>query len=441
MSSQVSVEALGSEEFRLLEVEFDHDIQQGSGRQNQQEQHGNMAADTCTSSDLGKGAVSGTFGEIEVLTHTATESSEVTEMDDWRNVISSLPKDASKKERENLETEEARFYYTTEWSPGLAERLLDRFPKVASSSYSETSSLSQLLNQYKGWELLRRGEEIGLAKTMESGDEASAKLADESLDLMGSERRELAQSVRLGEDAKFVFAMSNIGLVTKAAQRAYNFPLRPNGVEMTDLIEEGNVGLTIAIGKFDWRLGNKFSTMAKPWIERDIKRYLHERAALVRVPDQRMVPFESEFKRAKQKLEAAQAGGDAEGLTETDFMSTDAFHILQVRTPLSLNSPMPFGTGEDEDMEYVEAFSSNDDTEEIVLDSNEKEQHLNTLANAMNNLDERDHQITVLRYGLDGNGVRSFRIIGEELQVSPDFAQRAIKRIEKQLREEFSLQN
>ena len=67
---------------------------------------------------------------------------------------------------------------------------------------------------------------------------------------------------------------------------ARRYPLPP-GMELLDLIQEGNLGLEHAVDKFDWRKGFKFSTYATFWIRQAIGRALDQKASLVRLPGDR----------------------------------------------------------------------------------------------------------------------------------------------------------
>ncbi len=67
---------------------------------------------------------------------------------------------------------------------------------------------------------------------------------------------------------------------------ARRYPLPP-GMELLDLVQEGNLGLEHAVDKFDWRKGFKFSTYATFWIRQAIGRALDQKASLVRLPGDR----------------------------------------------------------------------------------------------------------------------------------------------------------
>ena len=95
--------------------------------------------------------------------------------------------------------------------------------------------------------------------------------------LTAGEERELAKVIEAGgtpaKQAKDRFVRANLRLVVSIAKR---YPL-PVGMDLLDLIQEGNLGLEHAVDKFDWRRGFKFSTYATFWIRQAIgRRARHE---------------------------------------------------------------------------------------------------------------------------------------------------------------------
>src|SRR5918998_387108 len=80
------------------------------------------------------------------------------------------------------------------------------------------------------------------------------------------------------------------------------------GMELLDLIQEGNLGLEHAVDKFDWRKGFKFSTYATFWIRQAIGRALDQKASLVRLPGDRSASLRAALR---------QASGDGEELDVT----------------------------------------------------------------------------------------------------------------------------
>ena len=140
-----------------------------------------------------------------------------------------------------------------------------------------SDSVGQYLNEIGLVPLLTAQEERELAQVIEAGHEAREKLAS------GETSVELRRADRAAAKAKDRFIRSNLRLVVSIARR---YPLPP-GMELLDLIQEGNIGLEHAVDKFDWRKGFKFSTYATFWIRQAIGRALDQKASLVRLPGDR----------------------------------------------------------------------------------------------------------------------------------------------------------
>ena len=137
------------------------------------------------------------------------------------------------------------------------------------------------LKEIGRYPLLRADEEVGLAKTIEAGDKAAARLeksngrARRAHPLASSQKRSARRAnARSGRSSK-----PNLRLVVSIARRYQGF-----GLPLLDLIQDGNVGLLRAVEKFEWRRGFKFSTYATWWIRQGISRGLADRSRTIRLP-------------------------------------------------------------------------------------------------------------------------------------------------------------
>ena len=128
------------------------------------------------------------------------------------------------------------------------------------------NSIGLYLNDIGKVPLLTAEDERELSRVIEAGREAAEELEN------GKRSVVLKRQVRAAAAAKDRFIRSNLRLVVSIARR---YPL-PQGMDLLDLIQEGNLGLEHAVDKFDWRKGFKFSTYATFSILQAIGRSLHQ---------------------------------------------------------------------------------------------------------------------------------------------------------------------
>ena len=135
-------------------------------------------------------------------------------------------------------------------------------------------SIGLYLNEIGKVPLLTADEEKQLSRVIEAGRDAERRLES------GEKGKELRKAVVAAAQAKDRFIRANLRLVVSIARR---YPL-PSGMDLLDLVQEGNLGLEHAVDKFDWRRGFKFSTYATFWIRQAIGRALDQKASLVAHP-------------------------------------------------------------------------------------------------------------------------------------------------------------
>ncbi len=265
--------------------------------------------------------------------------------------------------------------------------------------------------------LLAMEEEQRLAHQLRAGNEARELL--QSQEISGDERQLLKEQVRQGEIARDYLIRSNLRLVFSIAKN-----YRTQGMTMSDLVQEGNVGLIIAADKFDPTMGNRFSTYATWWIRQTIGRALADKGRLIRLPNYLHVRV-PHILRAAEKL-AAKLDRDPtyeEIAAETGIDPDRVSSIMEVlRFPLSMD--MPLGKEEDTDLGDIIADEQIQQPADVLVDR-EMAEAVNI---AVENLPSREAQILRMRYGLNGSKPHSFSEIGAFLNLSRE----RIRQIEKQ---------
>ena len=265
-------------------------------------------------------------------------------------------------------------------------------------------SVGQYLHEIGLVPLLNAAQERELSQKIEAG-----RAAAEALD-GGKKGVELKRAVREAARARDYFIRANLRLVVSIARR---YPLPP-GMDLLDLIQEGNLGLEHAVEKFDWRKGFKFSTYATFWIRQAIGRALDQKANLVRLPSERSA-----------QLRAALRDVTGEG----DDLDAELANLHRLATPTSLDRTV----GDDGEQELVDLLpDAVPGPEQIVLDAMHEEAVTGLLAN----LEPRARTAVEHRFGLVDGQKRSFREVGEVLGVTAEAARRIVKRAVDELKED-----
>ena len=266
-----------------------------------------------------------------------------------------------------------------------------------------SDSVGQYLNEIGLVPLLTAQEERELSKIIERGAEARAKKEE------GETGRDLNRAVREAAVAKDRFIRANLRLVVSVARR---YPLPP-GMELLDLIQEGNLGLEHAVDKFDWRKGFKFSTYATFWIRQAIGRALDQKASLVRLPGDRSASLRAALR---------QVSGDGDELDE------EHARLHRLTTPTSLDRTI----GDDDSNELVDLLPDAKPGPEAEVMARAEEEMVTGLLDI---LDPRARYAVEQRFGLHDGRKRSYREVGEELGVTAEAARRLVKRAVSSVRE------
>ena len=242
-------------------------------------------------------------------------------------------------------------------------------------------SLDQYLKEISAYPLIDRAEEVRLAQHIRKGDEGA-----------------LDKLVR-----------SNLRFVVSVAKKYQN-----QGVSLSDLINEGNLGLIRAAHKFDETKGIKFISYAVWWIRQAILQALAEQSRIVRVPLNRAGTLHRIGKRASALLQElgreATHAEIAEGMEITEEEVAKTMSISQ--THLSLDAPM--NPGEDNRLlDYLPDSINPTPDEEMFGKALTQSIH-----EALDGLKERESKILRLYFGLDGQEPMTLEEIGAALNIT-----------------------
>jgi len=251
--------------------------------------------------------------------------------------------------------------------------------------------------------LLTAADEVELAKRIEAGLYAQ-HLLDTRKRLGDNRKRDLAAVVRDGESARRHLLEANLRLVVSLAKRYTG-----RGMPLLDLIQEGNLGLIRAMEKFDYAKGFKFSTYATWWIRQAITRGMADQSRTIRLPVH-LVEQVNKLARIKRELHQSlgREASDEELAAESGIPVEKINDLLEhSRDPVSLD--MPVGSEEEAPLgDFIE------DAEAMSAENAVIAELLHTdIRSVLATLDEREHQVIRLRFGLDDGQPRTLDQIGK----------------------------
>ena len=250
--------------------------------------------------------------------------------------------------------------------------------------------------------LLTPQQEVELAMQIENGRRAEQRLEEEP-GLNKVERSILSATEKKGMRAAEHLVEANLRLVVSIAKKYVG-----RGMPLLDLFQEGNLGLMRAAEKFDYRKGFRFSTYATWWIRQSVTRALADQGRTIRVPVH-MVETINKLIHAQRALMqelgreptipeiAADLEVDPERVTELRRIAQD---------PVSLESPL--GTEEESTLgDFVE-----DREADVPVEVASFKLLQEYIALALEELNERERQVLVMRFGLEDGKVRTLEEVG-----------------------------
>lgn len=239
--------------------------------------------------------------------------------------------------------------------------------------------------------------------------------------------KELGARAQKGDqEAIQELARANLRFVISVAKKYQN-----RGVSLTDLIQEGNVGLVTAARKFDPEQGVKFISYAVWWIRQAILASLANHGRAVRVPLNRASDLARIFREKERLKQEKGREPTTDELAEATHLTPELVESLQTLNAAEIRLDAPIG--DSEDSQLVERFI----TEEAAEPEVEVEGRLltETITEALATLEPRDAKVLRLYFGLEGEREHTLEEIGNMLGVTRERIRQLRDRALRRLRE------
>ncbi len=260
---------------------------------------------------------------------------------------------------------------------------------------------------------LQRATEINYEDNLPDSVQMYLKEIGKASLLKSFEEKELAKRIEKGDEvARQKFISANLRLVVSIAKRYVN---RSSNLSILDLIQEGNMGLSRAVDKFDYRRGFKFSTYATWWIRQAITRALADQSRTIRIPVH-MVETISKYTQVKRRL-TQELGRDplVEEIAGEMDMPIDKIHYIQKisQDVVSLESPV----GDSDDDSTLSEFIKDDKSltpAQVASQALLREK----IREILIDLTPREQKILQMRFGLEDGVTHTLEEVGKEFGVT-----------------------
>lgn len=246
--------------------------------------------------------------------------------------------------------------------------------------------------------------------------------------LTQAEEKILAKKAKEGDtEAKKQLIKANLKLVITIAKKAIHMSNLP----MTDLIQEGNIGLMVAADKFNYKLGYKFATYASWWIKQSMFKAISEQSHCMKIPVYIQETL-SRFSKIKREMERETNGQvKTEDVAKRMNMSADKIDTFlnAYSKTISIESGLENNDGKEMNIADIIEDKKASATQEVEFEDLKSD-----ILNVISTLKEREQEVVKMRYGLEDNTKKTLEEIGNIYGVTKECIRQTELRALKKMR-------
>ena len=326
--------------------------------------------------------------------------------------VPKLSLDVDDDDDDLLDEEEDSTLLDLDFAKEIEEELLHDKSFETTTSIKVDDPVRMYLKEIGRVELLDPELELELAKNIyyaELAKEQYEQMQEAGDDIDQAYKKEVEELLFKGELAKNKLVEANLRLVVSIAKRYVG-----RGMQFLDLIQEGNMGLIKAVGKFDHTKGFKFSTYATWWIRQAITRAIADQARTIRIPVHMVETINKLVRTQRQLIQELKREPQPEEVAERMGISVEKVQIIQkvAQEPISLESPV----GEEEDSSLGDFIADQDTLTPLEFTS--KEMLKRELDSVLETLTDREEKVLRMRFGLLDGRTRTLEEVGREFGVT-----------------------
>lgn len=246
--------------------------------------------------------------------------------------------------------------------------------------------------------------------------------------LSQDEEKAFAKRAKAGDlEAKKQLIKANLKLVITIAKKV----IHVSGLPMTDLIQEGNVGLMIAADKFNYKLGYKFATYASWWIKQSMFKAISEQSHCMKIPVYIQETL-SRFSKLKREMEReCNSQVKTEDVAKKMNISADKIDSFLNAYSKTISIESSLENNDGKEMNIADII---EDKKASATDNAEFEDLKSDILNVISTLKAREQEVVKLRYGLENNNKMTLEEIGNIYGVTKECIRQTELRALKKMR-------